>query len=266
MTNKEFITKYLGKSKGYPTDGYYKGQCLSIVKLYIKEVLGLSNPPPSGVGSAYGYWTNFPSPLDTVLKKIPNTSELIPKEGWIAVWGKWSNNPYGHISIVAKGSTNGTLKNYAQNWSSKIFQLESNRYTHILGFLAPIKEDSIIDDMTPEEKTMLAIISNNNLTEGDLRWVVDLKKNNTVEKLEKKIDTLEEKIKGLKTTISNQYKEMDEKDLEYGELEEAHRALIPKYQELQKERESCQTTEPTAIEMTAWQHIKYGFKLFFNIK
>ena len=61
---QEFLTKYLGQSKGYP-DGSYVGECLSIVKLYIKECFGI-NPPPSGTNSAYGYWSNFPSPLDTV--------------------------------------------------------------------------------------------------------------------------------------------------------------------------------------------------------
>jgi hypothetical protein len=52
MTKKEleqktdsFVSTYLGQSKGYPDDSQYWGQCLSIVKLYIKEVFGISPPP-----------------------------------------------------------------------------------------------------------------------------------------------------------------------------------------------------------------------------
>jgi len=53
-TLEQFLSDYIGKSKGYPDDNYYKGECLSIVKIYIKECFGIL-PPPSGSGSAYGY-------------------------------------------------------------------------------------------------------------------------------------------------------------------------------------------------------------------
>jgi hypothetical protein len=148
VTLEQFVSKYLGQTKGYPTDEYYKGQCLSIVKLYIKECFGI-DPPPSGTNSAYGYWSNFPSPLGTVFEKVVNTDELIPEPGWIAVWQPWSSNQFGHISIVADGCTAGTLKNYAQNWTSKVFQLESNRYTNVVGFLKPI------NTMTQDEQNAL---------------------------------------------------------------------------------------------------------------
>lgn len=170
MTKKEleqktdsFVSKYLGQSKGYPDDSLYKGECLSICKLFIKEVFGIS-PPPSGTNSAYGYWSNFPNPLGEVFEKVLNTDDLIPQKGWIAIWQPWSSNPYGHISIVADGSTTGTLKNWAQNWTSRTFQLESNRYTNIIGFLKP---KSIINDMTDEQKRILDFL--NGKSEGDVR-------------------------------------------------------------------------------------------------
>ena len=158
-----FVSKYLGQSKGYPDDSLYKGECLSICKLFIKEVFGIS-PPPSGTNSAYGYWSNFPNPLGEVFEKVLNTDDLIPQKGWIAIWQPWSSNPYGHISIVADGSTTGTLKNWAQNWTSRTFQLESNRYTNIIGFLKP---KSIINDMTDEQKRILDFL--NGKSEGDVR-------------------------------------------------------------------------------------------------
>ena len=162
-TLEQFLSDYLGKSKGYPDDSQYKGQCLSIVKIYIKECFGI-NPPPSGTNSAYGYWSNFPNPLGEVFEKVLNTDDLIPQKGWIAIWQPWASNPHGHISIVADGSTTGTLKNWAQNWTSRTFQLESNRYTNIIGFLKP---KSIINDMTDEQKRILDFL--NGKSEGDVR-------------------------------------------------------------------------------------------------
>ena len=161
-TLEQFLSDYLGKSKGYP-DGKYVGECLSIVKIYIKECFGI-NPPASGTNSAYGYWSNFPNPLGEVFEKVGNTDTLIPEKGWIVIWKPWASNPHGHISIVADGSTTGTLKNWAQNWTSRTFQLESNRYTNIIGFLKP---KSIINDMTDEQKRILDFL--NGKSEGDVR-------------------------------------------------------------------------------------------------
>jgi hypothetical protein len=190
ITYKEFLDKYLGQSKGYP-DGSYIGECLSIVKLYIKECFGI-NPPPSGSGSAYGYWSNFPSPLGNVFEKVENTDTLIPEKGWIAVWEPWSANQYGHIAIVADGCTTSTLKNYAQNWTSKTFQLESNRYTNVIGFLKPkITNSETI--MTEEQKRILDFLAGK--TEGDVREAFGAL-NDSPEK-DKQIQTLQEKVLSL---------------------------------------------------------------------
>jgi len=219
-TLEQFLSDYLGKSKGYP-DGKYVGECLSIVKIYIKECFGI-NPPASGSGSAYGYWSNFPNPLGEVFEKVLNTDDLIPEKGWIAIWQPWSSNPYGHISIVADGSTKSLCKNWAQNWTSRTFQLESNRYTNIIGFLKP---KSIINDMTDNEKLLLGLINDNGITEGDIRWVIDLKAKQTVPKLEKKVSDLETEISEIKQQL--------------GELTE-------KYNNNEKELKNCQSSLKTA--------------------
>ena len=99
MTTQEFKNKYAGQTLGYP-EGNYVGECLSLVKVYIKEMFGI-NPPPSGSNSAYGYWSNFPNPLSDVFEKVPNTPELIPQAGWIGIWKPTASNSYGHIDIVA---------------------------------------------------------------------------------------------------------------------------------------------------------------------
>src|SRR3972149_1447582 len=105
MTLQQFIDKYNGKTKGYPNDSSYYGECLSIVKLYIKEVFGI-NPPPSGSNSAYGYWSNFPNPLGTVFNKVANTPTGVPKKGDIPIWNTNVGGGAGHIDIFISGDVN----------------------------------------------------------------------------------------------------------------------------------------------------------------
>jgi len=212
ITYKEFLDKYLGKSKGYP-DGKYVGECLSICKLYILECFGI-DPPASGTNSAYGYWSNFPSPLSEVFEKVGNTDTLIPEKGWIAIWKPWDTNSYGHIAIVDEGCTSTKLINNAQNWTSKVFQKETNNYNNVIGFLKP-KSSIIQEDMTDNEKILIGLINENGLVEGDIRWLVDLKKNQTVPNLEKKVSDLESSVKVLEEqiTIINTKLGSNEKDL-----------------------------------------------------
>jgi prefoldin subunit 5 len=200
-TLEQFLLDYLGKSKGYPTDKEYLGECLSIAKIYIKECFGI-NPPPSGTNSAYGYWSNFPNPLGEKFEKVLNTDDLIPEKGWIAIWKPWASNPYGHIAIVADGCATGTLKNYAQNWTSKIFQLESNRYTNVIGFLKPIINSD--ETMTDEQKRILDFIGTR--TEGDVREAFGAlsdqpNKDEQIRILNERISFYETKIKELESTV-----------------------------------------------------------------
>lgn len=199
MTLDSFLTKYLGKTKGYPDDTQYLGQCLSIVKLYIKECFGI-NPPPSGTNSAYGYWSNFPSPLGEVFEKIDNNPDLIPEYGWIVVWKPWTGNIFGHIAIVDKGCTKTTLKNIAQNWTSKVFQRESQSYTNVVGFLRV--KNSNNEMITDEQKRILDFIGNR--TEGDVREafgsLADMKQ------LQDKVKQMEITVEALKKVTETQSK------------------------------------------------------------
>ena len=215
MDYNDFKNKYLGQSKGYP-DGYYVGQCLSIVKLYIKEVLGLDNPPSSGVGSAYGYWTRFPSPLNTVLEKVENTPDLIPERGWIAVWNKSSAMPYGHIAMVDDGSTKSVLVNSAQNWTSKTYQIERNNYNNVAGFLKPINKPEPIKpepEISEDEKRALGILSNfksgtdefkNGNLEGCINGLIGsyTDKKKQIAKKDKQIESLNVLSKNLSETVT----------------------------------------------------------------
>ena len=164
LTLEQFLSDYLGKSKGYP-DGQFVGECLSIVKIYIKECFGI-NPPPSGTNSAYGYWSNFPNPLGEIFEKIENTDTLIPEKGWIVIWKPWETNKYGHIAIVKDGNLNN-FNSYDQNWGTKNFVEINHTYDNVIGFLKP--ESSIISDMklTDEQVRILDFLTNK--SEGDVR-------------------------------------------------------------------------------------------------
>ena len=245
MTLDQFLNKYLGKTKGYPTDGQYLGQCLSIVKLYIKECFGI-NPPASGSGSAYGYWSNFPHPLGTVFKKIPNTPDLVPKKGWIVVWKPWSANKYGHIAIVDEGSTKTVLKNFAQNWTSKVFQKESQNYNNVIGFLAP-KESmpNLSDEIIGKSAQRDKIVNHYNLEIGTakddellnkIKPLID-KPTQDLKKCELSKSEMGEKIKDAREKI-----EQLETDLEKEKRSKAQMVSRADYNQLLDEKQTLEET------------------------
>jgi hypothetical protein len=139
MNYLEFKAEYLGKKVGYPTDSNYYGECLSLVKWYLKRVIGIANPPPSGANAAYGYWTNFPAPLGDYLIKIPNTPTGVPKQGSVVVW-KPTYGPSGHIAIVDRADTNRFTCLSLNDPLGTVTQLKEYSYTNIYGWLEP-KED-----------------------------------------------------------------------------------------------------------------------------
>jgi len=133
----DFIGRYIDKTVGYPT-GSYVGECLSVVKWYMKDLWGF-NPPASGNNSAYGYWTNFPAPLGDYFDKIANTPTGVPQKGDVVVWkGALSgSNGYGHIAIATgKGDTN-SFEAFGQNWGGKHGHHVTYKYTNVYGWLRP---------------------------------------------------------------------------------------------------------------------------------
>lgn len=278
ISTKEFIDKYLGKIKGYPTDSDYPGECLSIVKLYIKEHYGIE-PPPSGTNSAYGYWSKFPDPLGDVFEKVINTDTLVPEEGWIAVWQPWSSNQFGHISIVASGSTTGILKNWAQNWTSRTFQLESNRYTNVVGFLKP-KEVASEPTVTDDEEKVLKFLRDQNANEGMVREAFGAlsdspAKNKQIQTLQTRVldlensqKDLEDRLTALESNIEADLKLITDWQSKYETANKALSNANKSNQEISAERNQYKKWYEAKCEevkkldkMTAWQHIKYGISL-----
>ena len=135
----DFISKYQNRSIGFP-GGMYRGECLSLVKQYILERYQIE-PPPSGVGSAWGYWTNFPEPLPSVLEKIEYTpgDPISMWPGDIVIWRKTPRMPNGHIAICFDSNWDNGFVSFEQNWFSRKAMLVWHEYTSdILGWLRAI--------------------------------------------------------------------------------------------------------------------------------
>jgi len=183
MTFDAFIEKYEGKTWGYPNDSDYRGECLSLSKHHIKEVYGI-NPPASGCNGARCYWSIFPNPLGTVLKKVACDSGVIPKRGWIVVWNGNTGGGYGHIASILS-ATKTEFVSLDQNWNGRHAHRVNHNYSNVYGYLVPLNE--------PEGENM-----------SDLKACLEahttlMDKINKLEKenddLTKKIVTYEEKLK-----------------------------------------------------------------------
>lgn len=157
MTLDTFISKYMGKTLGYP-DGQYVGECLSLAKVYIKECFGF-DPPPSGSNSAYGYWSNFPNPLPKYFTKVSNTPDGVPKRGDLVIWNTNAGGGYGHIAIFLEG-TASSFKSLDQNWNGKETHVQGHYYTNVVGWLTPIMQENTY---TEEQMTAMRL-------ERDLNW------------------------------------------------------------------------------------------------
>ncbi|WP_427007208.1 CHAP domain-containing protein [Pseudarthrobacter sp. H2] len=144
-TFEQFKNDTLGGRFGNPgTDNTnlgapaYAGQCVSYVRLYMEEVLGI---PTAVWGNAVDYWTNA-----TVLQRFDRVSN--PQDGDIVVWGDDAGNwtgPEGHIAIWYKGR----LLN--QNYGGSLKVTISSMFTPgLLGYLRIKGGEDVITDADNE--------------------------------------------------------------------------------------------------------------------
>ena len=99
ITFSEFLEKYkVGNSYAY--NGTYKGECVSLVKCFIKEVLGVT---PQSIGNAKDYWSKRSSSyIKSMFTALPNTPSFVPQRGDVFVR---TSGTYGHIGIVLEATT-----------------------------------------------------------------------------------------------------------------------------------------------------------------
>ena len=235
----EFIEKYKGKSVGYPNDNYFKGECLSLVKWYIKEVFGI-DPPASGCNGARCYWSIFPSPLDSIFEKVPNRPDLVPKRGWVAVWDGSVGGGAGHIGIVADDkATKSTFNSFDSNWGSKTAQIVTHNYDNVYGFLVP-KGNNMSDmyngyDLSNRESMKVAVDVLVRVQKGEFvekSKLDELVKIKTAE-LSSKISDYEKQIKILNTQIETLKKDIASLN---DELEKCSQE-VPGQEDLEKDYE-----------------------------
>ena len=235
----EFIQKYKGKSVGYPNDNYFKGECLSLTKWYIKEVFGI-DPPASGCNGARCYWSIFPSPLDNIFEKVPNTPNLVPKKGWVAVWDGSVGGGAGHIGIVADDkATKSTFNSFDSNWGSKTAQIVTHNYNNVYGFLVP-KGNNMSDmyngyDLSNRESMKVAVDVLVRVQKGEFvekSKLDELVKIKTAE-LSSKISDYEKQIKILNTQIETLKKDIASLN---DELEKCSQE-VPGQEDLEKDYE-----------------------------
>ncbi len=100
MTYKEFEEKYLGKAVDF--DGMAGVQCVDLVDQYLKDCFGIEGVWCSGAKDLYNNFSSYPA-LVKAFDRVPNTPNLIVREGDIVIWGGGS---WGHTGI---GTGHGTV-------------------------------------------------------------------------------------------------------------------------------------------------------------
>lgn len=134
MTLAEFVAKYIGQRVEF--DGMYEYQCVDLVQLYNKEVIGA--PPLSGNAKDYAANTRL-----NHYEYQYNHWYYIPPKGSIGVWNEKVGDGFGHVAIVLEASLM-KFRSLDQNWptGAPVSEVE-HTYTNVVGFLVPRQTDII---------------------------------------------------------------------------------------------------------------------------
>ncbi|MBJ8343928.1 CHAP domain-containing protein [Antrihabitans sp. YC2-6] len=143
---EQFKNNTLGRSYGNPGTGTYVGECVSYVRLYMEEVLGIKT---AVWGHARDYYFN-PQVL-ALFERVPVAQS---QDGDVAVWtddeGNWTG-PEGHIGIKYKG---GILN---QNYGgSRVVSINHMFSQGFLGYLRLKGQD--MNDIADREFVALATV------------------------------------------------------------------------------------------------------------
>jgi len=139
MSFDAFIKKYLGKATDY--DGSCEAQCVDLIKMYFKYVLGII---PKAIGNAHAYFDNFAlhAFLNKNFVRIKNSPKFVPMKGDVCVWSK-KMNKYGHVAIATGEGNTSYFDSVDMNWGSKEARYITHNYDYFLGVLRPIDRTNI---------------------------------------------------------------------------------------------------------------------------
>lgn len=124
ITLDQMVSEQDGKPVEVAGSANAKNQCVDLVNLYLRDVLG----------QPIIEWTdavNFPSKAGNKFEFIPEDSAFIPKKGDIVIW----RGTIGHIAIVLEANIN-TLTSFDQNYpTGSPCKKVKHTYTGVLGYL-----------------------------------------------------------------------------------------------------------------------------------
>lgn len=136
MKFNEFIDTYkVGQSYPAP-DGTYKGQCVSLVKCYIKDVLGVY---PESIGDAKEYWFKRKEKyLKSIFKPLKKGAKLQKGDVFVRTSGS-----YGHIGIVQRVEKDGFISIEQNNGGCRVVKHMRYPLTAELNYLRPLNQENI---------------------------------------------------------------------------------------------------------------------------
>lgn len=124
-----FIQKYSGKVVSYDGVPADAGQCVQLVELYARDVLGVRLPL---YPDAAAYWER-PVPGYVKISKAHG----LPQAGDIVVFDRQlqGSGGHGHMDICFDRVSRGGYRGFDSNWGSLKAQLVGHDYSHVLGYL-----------------------------------------------------------------------------------------------------------------------------------
>ena len=214
MTFKDWIESVNGKYIEMAGSANAQNQCVDCANSCIKNVFG----------QPMIEWTNaidFPQKAGSEYDYIENSPSAVPQESDLIIFGLGS---YGHISVFVEGDIN-SFRSMDQNYPlGTPCHIQNHSYKNVLGWLhfksgiIPGMEESI-------SQIVLDLIIANGLTEGDIRWLIDLKRLQTVSNLEEQL---------------SHFKDLNQ------EYQVEKQELLAEITEYQKSESACQSELKTA--------------------
>lgn len=135
MTTQGFFNKYNNRYLDW--DGHWGAQCMDLLRVFLKECLGLDPYVLPPVQYAKQVFLNFKP--NRYFIKVFNTPTGVPKKGDIVFWNYY---PFvtgwaGHVAIFNSGDVN-TLITFDQNYpTNSPCHFQKHSYKGVMGWLHP---------------------------------------------------------------------------------------------------------------------------------
>lgn len=154
MKFSKFLTTYeIGKSYPAP-DGTYKGECVSLVKCYIKDVLGVT---PQSIGDAKQYWLKRKEKyIKSLFKPLKKGAKLQKGDVFVRTSGT-----YGHIGIVQRAEKDGFISIEQNNGGCRVVKWMRYPLTADFHYLRPLNQENICNKPSVKPGDSVRLNANN---------------------------------------------------------------------------------------------------------